>query len=747
MLRALRRHWWQILIVWFLSSTVLVYLAATKIRPSYEAASWLDVEPPQVKILTGAQTGNDFGPFLDTQVLLITSPDVLVEAIRDPEIANLGKIRSAVDAEVELRKEISVGIPQKGTHVIKVSMNGENPNDVANIVNAVVRAYLAKTKTWTDDASTAQIKNLADMERDLKKSVDDLKRVVRELTRKAGQADGIVGVSDGKGGEKDPQTFGKLQMTRDQYRNHVLELSRLRTQKYQAEAVLRYLEEEVRARAGVAGLAAGGASLSEEQLDEAVKQEFLANPTVMNLDNQIAESEIKYERALKRIPNRRDPTLLRVQEDLKSLQAQRQDMWETMKPRLRRQVLASVNGSGANAVDPAAAERERALSNARIELKRIQVAEKDLAAQVENATIEVQNANEQILDVKFAQDELTRQEQTLATVTKNREQLEFDARQVRIKLIAKAKPPKSPAGDHRLKAIAAGPAVMLILSCLLFMALEFRSGRVADPDELSQRIRVGVIGVVPPLPSLNNPNRVLSTRAAQNERRKVEEFVQSLDHLRVTLCSRPGPGSRDRRCVLITSAIGGEGKTTLAAQLAGRCANAGLMTLLIDADLRRPVAGRICWRCPEGPGPRRRADRATPAPETAMVVIGNAGGFHLLPAGTLGQDPSRLLHGDRLGKLIGPVPRDLRHRDHRRPAGPGRARRPADRPVDRRGGAGRPPRHQPVPPGGAGQQAAGLRRRPGPGRGGQRVPHDGIDLWFLSLHPVRRRRGAGQSEV
>jgi capsular exopolysaccharide synthesis family protein len=102
--------------------------------------------------------------------------------------------------------------------------------------------------------------------------------------------------------------------------------------------------------------------------------------------------------------------------------------------------------------------------------------------------------------------------------------------------------------------------------------------------------------------------------------------------------------------VLITSATGGEGKTTLAAQLAGRCANAGLMTLLIDADLRRPSLGDLL-EVPEGPG---FVDVLTGevAPEAAMVVIGNAGGFHLLPAGTLGQDPSRLLHGERLGKLI-----------------------------------------------------------------------------------------------
>jgi tyrosine-protein kinase Etk/Wzc len=54
---------------------------------------------------------------------------------------------------------------------------------------------------------------------------------------------------------------------------------------------------------------------------------------------------------------------------------------------------------------------------------------------------------------------------------------------------------------------------------------------------------------------------------------------------------------------------------------------------------------------PEGPG---FVDVLTGevTPEAAMVVIGNAGGFHLLPAGTLGQDPSRLLHGERLGKLI-----------------------------------------------------------------------------------------------
>ena len=62
-------------------------------------------------------------------------------------------------------------------------------------------------------------------------------------------------------------------------------------------------------------------------------------------------------------------------------------------------------------------------------------------------------------------------------------------------------------------------------------------------------------------------------KALRDQRRKLEEFVQSLDHLRVTLCAgKDGPGGR--RCVLITSAIGGEGKTTLSAQLSACCAKA-----------------------------------------------------------------------------------------------------------------------------------------------------------------------------
>ncbi len=73
---------------------------------------------------------------------------------------------------------------------------------------------------------------------------------------------------------------------------------------------------------------------------------------------------------------------------------------------------------------------------------------------------------------------------------------------------------------------------------------------------------------------------------------QIEQFIQRLDHLRFAVCG-DHHGAELGRCVLVTSAVGGEGKTTLAAQLAARCGNAGISTLLIDADLRRGALGPL----------------------------------------------------------------------------------------------------------------------------------------------------------
>ena len=198
--------------------------------------------------------------------------------------------------------------------------------------------------------------------------------------------------------------------------------------------------------------------------------------------------------------------------------------------------------------------------------------------------------------------------------------------------------------------MAATPFGVFAVILALFVLVEVRSGRVADPDDLPSRVRVEVIAVVPPLPSLRPTRALWGSRDEVRARRQLEEFMQSLDHLRVALCANRNKNGERRRCILITSACSSEGKTTLAAHLAGRCANAGLSTLLIDADLRNPSLSRLL-KVPDGPG-LSDVLRGEVTAEAAMMVIEAGGGFHLLPAGTPGYDPSRLLQGEQLSRTL-----------------------------------------------------------------------------------------------
>ena len=147
--------------------------------------------------------------------------------------------------------------------------------------------------------------------------------------------------------------------------------------------------------------------------------------------------------------------------------------------------------------------RESELRAARLNLSQLKLQEKLLKAQIKDIVVEVRSAQNERWDVQFAQEDLQREEHALVAVQRSLQQLEYEAKNgARIAIIAEAKPAKIPSSNNRLKAMAAAPVVMLLLACGLFVLVEVKSGRVADPDELSQRVRVGVIGVVPPLPSL-----------------------------------------------------------------------------------------------------------------------------------------------------------------------------------------------------------------------------------------------------
>ena len=119
--------------------------------------------------------------------------------------------------------------------------------------------------------------------------------------------------------------------------------------------------------------------------------------------------------------------------------------------------------------------------------------------------------------------------------------------------------------------------------------------------------------------------------------------MEAIDTTRIMLTHANAEGSK-MRVLMVTSAVSGEGKTTLSGNLAISLTRAGFRTLLIDGDMQAPSA-HLLFDLPDAPGLSEllrgetglaRAVQSTPIP-----------GLSVLPAGRWNMSTRQSLVGDR----------------------------------------------------------------------------------------------------
>jgi capsular exopolysaccharide synthesis family protein len=124
-----------------------------------------------------------------------------------------------------------------------------------------------------------------------------------------------------------------------------------------------------------------------------------------------------------------------------------------------------------------------------------------------------------------------------------------------------------------------GALLGLALGIALAVWLERRDRRIRDPRQIEEALGSPIVGRIPRSRALRKDSPGLwPLPPAEEEAFRI--LRANLDHLLPT---------QDARSMLVTSAVPGDGKTTVAWNLARAEAMAGARVLLIEADMRHPM--------------------------------------------------------------------------------------------------------------------------------------------------------------
>ena len=190
----------------------------------------------------------------------------------------------------------------------------------------------------------------------------------------------------------------------------------------------------------------------------------------------------------------------------------------------------------------------------------------------------------------------------------------------------------APVSPDLKRYLALGLLAGLVLGALLAVLRDLLDVTVRSVGAASEAVGAPTLAVVDEDPQ---------------SRRRAESIRQLRTNL--TFLRPAGRPVRGGEVVVVTSALGGEGRTTTALDLARSVAEAGERVLLVEADLRRPTLG-AALHLEAGPG---LSDVLAGHVEVAAAVRpGDVDGLSVLPAGTVPPNPAELLGSPRMADVV-----------------------------------------------------------------------------------------------
>ncbi len=591
--RLFRRWLWAILALALCVSGATV--AASLVQPrSYEAKTviYLSVEASQETSVAGTR----------------------LESVREPDrrafVASLGELihtRSvwelASQAGVSVRledyqKRLSF-VPVGGGELVELTWKDATDSGAVDAVNAIAEAFIGFYKAFysMDATHTREV-----LEAQLQTAEDELNQTAEAL--------------------KQCQARRRLMGDKD--------IEAVRSSHTGLQASQRELEAQLsKAQSKAAALSSELARVPKEQTTGktyAPSAELTALRTARaTAEAQMAELRAKYNPSHPRVIELQ-ATLDRLARDIYAAEGKEESSQQTAPHPLRQQLESQLADAKAEAQSLAA---QLAQTNAQL-------------GQLESQLAGLPEVSYELSELARKKDLAEATYQRLAQACEEARISEESAKQkVRMRVVEPASLPLEAKSRRTVpKAILAFIATIFVTT-VAFMLLEQTDNRVKGPSDVQRLVGVR------PLVSIPLLSQAGGHADAAAESLEVRAFHEAFRSLRSQLFSVPG--DPPPRVVGLMSARSGDGRTTVAVNLAETIAHAGETVLLVDANLRAPEIHGL-YGLDNGLG-LASVLAGTASLETALQPTG-VSGLSLLPAGPVPEDPSLLLRESTLFEVM-----------------------------------------------------------------------------------------------
>jgi capsular exopolysaccharide synthesis family protein len=542
---------------------------------------------------------SDFGSYQRTQVAYVKSRLVLNAALRDPKVADLSSVRERSQPVLWLEKEIQVDF-SVAPEVLRIQMTGEHSHELIAIVDAVREAYLMEVNRVEVEGRQKRLAKLKEIYAEKDQHLLEKRRLLKQMQEESGAT------KDGKALERAQEAYVK----KLEALNNELIPTRMKI-------LMLQMDRDTKV---------GPAPPSPKEIDDAVNKNsdvISSAAKVENLDAQIEEMK----------KNFREPELDEAyKRAVKARQSEEQKL-RALRDKLRENYAKRAIEANSGHDDRTSAE-----------LTRFEKQASWLEDQLEKHAKNFKEVKKAQIGMEWLRDELSLTETLAKTVANQMQILEIEMQAPqRSRLLEEAT--SVPDKDARIK--KAGVAGGGVFSAVVFLIafLEFRSRRVSNVDEVVRGLNLRLVGALPVLPA--RAGRQVGATPRAKDLRWQSQLTESVEAARTMLLH--AAQAEAMQVILVTSAVGGEGKTLTCSHLAVSLARAGRKTLLIDADLRRPALQSI-FKLALGPGLsevlRGDAELGTAIQESPVP------GLSVLTAGTRDDRALQALAQPKLDEII-----------------------------------------------------------------------------------------------